>query len=196
MKYLKTIVCLGVSHRVKTQKNIPMMSNFDMHIIMLEAWLIIGQLKSFISSFKLPTEMESVLSYCGGSSWSFLTCFSPACIGKEWRKLTQDLWSQRRATVSFCILGLFPFSFSEKMWYILFNLSCNWFKASVLVLLLLNASWHFCHILGLPLVPGFPYPTAATTAAAFRGAHLRGRGRTVYGAVRAVPPTAIPAYPG
>ncbi|XP_063282407.1 RNA binding protein fox-1 homolog 2 isoform X12 [Pelobates fuscus] len=48
-------------------------------------------------------------------------------------------------------------------------------------------------------VPGFPYPTAAaaaTTAAAFRGAHLRGRGRTVYGAVRAVQPTAIPTYPG
>ncbi|XP_053229826.1 RNA binding protein fox-1 homolog 2-like [Podarcis raffonei] len=45
-------------------------------------------------------------------------------------------------------------------------------------------------------VPGFPYPTAATTAAAFRGAHLRGRGWTVYGAVRAVPPTATPAYPG
>ncbi|XP_064419343.1 RNA binding protein fox-1 homolog 2 isoform X12 [Latimeria chalumnae] len=46
-------------------------------------------------------------------------------------------------------------------------------------------------------VPGFPYPTAATTAAAFRGAHLRGRGRTVYSAVRAaVPPTAIQAYPG
>ncbi|XP_058164693.1 RNA binding protein fox-1 homolog 2 isoform X17 [Dasypus novemcinctus] len=46
------------------------------------------------------------------------------------------------------------------------------------------------------IIPGFPYPAAATTAAAFRGAHLRGRGRTVYGAVRAVPPTAIPAYPG
>ncbi|XP_039209017.1 RNA binding protein fox-1 homolog 2 isoform X8 [Crotalus tigris] len=46
------------------------------------------------------------------------------------------------------------------------------------------------------IIPSFPYPTAATTAAAFRGAHLRGRGRTVYGAVRAVPPTAIPAYPG
>ncbi|XP_069087296.1 RNA binding protein fox-1 homolog 2 isoform X4 [Pleurodeles waltl] len=49
-------------------------------------------------------------------------------------------------------------------------------------------------------VPGFPYPTAATTAAtaaaAFRGAHLRGRGRTMYGAVRAMPPTAIQAYPG
>uniref|UniRef100_A0A8C4SES0 RNA binding protein fox-1 homolog 2 n=1 Tax=Erpetoichthys calabaricus TaxID=27687 RepID=A0A8C4SES0_ERPCA len=48
-------------------------------------------------------------------------------------------------------------------------------------------------------VPGFPYPTAATTAAAaaFRGAHLRGRGRTVYSTVRAaVPPAAIPAYPG
>uniref|UniRef100_A0A2I3TES5 RNA binding protein fox-1 homolog 2 n=1 Tax=Pan troglodytes TaxID=9598 RepID=A0A2I3TES5_PANTR len=43
------------------------------------------------------------------------------------------------------------------------------------------------------IIPGFPYPTAATTAAAFRGAHLRGRGRTVYGAVRAVPPTAIPS---
>ncbi|KAM6437330.1 RNA binding protein fox-1 homolog 2 isoform 3-T3 [Liasis olivaceus] len=46
------------------------------------------------------------------------------------------------------------------------------------------------------IIPSFPYPTAATTAAAFRGAHLRGRGRTVYGAVRAVPPAAIPAYPG
>ncbi|XP_032442329.1 RNA binding protein fox-1 homolog 2-like isoform X2 [Xiphophorus hellerii] len=51
-------------------------------------------------------------------------------------------------------------------------------------------------------VPGFPYPTAAaaaaaTTAAAFRGAHLRGRGRPVYSAVRAaVPQPAIPAYPG
>ncbi|NP_999911.2 RNA binding protein fox-1 homolog 2 [Danio rerio] len=52
-------------------------------------------------------------------------------------------------------------------------------------------------------VPGFPYPTtaaaaaAASTAASFRGAHLRGRGRPVYGAVRAaVPQPAIPAYPG
>ncbi|XP_063052130.1 RNA binding protein fox-1 homolog 2 isoform X2 [Engraulis encrasicolus] len=56
---------------------------------------------------------------------------------------------------------------------------------------------------GETLVPGFPYPTAAaaaaaaTTAASFRGAHLRGRGRPVYGAVRAaVPQPAIPAYPG
>ncbi|KAL4658013.1 hypothetical protein GN956_G2858 [Arapaima gigas] len=49
-------------------------------------------------------------------------------------------------------------------------------------------------------VPGFPYPAAAaaaSTAAAFRGAHLRGRGRPVYSAVRAaVPQPAIPAYPG
>ncbi|XP_034151288.1 RNA binding protein fox-1 homolog 2 isoform X2 [Esox lucius] len=49
-------------------------------------------------------------------------------------------------------------------------------------------------------VPGFPYPTAAaaaSTAAAFRGAHLRGRGRPVYSAVRAaVPQPALPAYPG
>ncbi|XP_017337293.1 RNA binding protein fox-1 homolog 2 isoform X1 [Ictalurus punctatus] len=51
-------------------------------------------------------------------------------------------------------------------------------------------------------VPGFPYPTAAaaaaaTTAATFRGAHLRGRGRPVYGTVRAaIPQPAIPAYPG
>ncbi|XP_052454988.1 RNA binding protein fox-1 homolog 2 isoform X3 [Carassius gibelio] len=53
-------------------------------------------------------------------------------------------------------------------------------------------------------VPGFPYPTsaaaaaAASTAATLRGAHhLRGRGRPVYGAVRAaVPQTAIQAYPG
>nr|XP_029137766.1 RNA binding protein fox-1 homolog 2-like isoform X2 [Labrus bergylta] len=51
------------------------------------------------------------------------------------------------------------------------------------------------------LVPGFPYPSAAaaatTAAAAFRGAHLRGRGRPVYSAVRAaVPQPAIPTYPG
>ncbi|XP_069005561.1 RNA binding protein fox-1 homolog 2-like isoform X2 [Embiotoca jacksoni] len=50
-------------------------------------------------------------------------------------------------------------------------------------------------------VPGFPYPSAAATtaaaAAAFRGAHLRGRGRPVYSAVRAaVPQPAIPTYPG
>ncbi|XP_029106261.1 RNA binding protein fox-1 homolog 2-like isoform X3 [Scleropages formosus] len=49
-------------------------------------------------------------------------------------------------------------------------------------------------------VPGFPYPTAAaaaSTAAVFRGAHLRGRGRPVYSAVRAaVPQPAIPTYPG
>ncbi|XP_073489103.1 RNA binding protein fox-1 homolog 1 isoform X2 [Aquarana catesbeiana] len=46
------------------------------------------------------------------------------------------------------------------------------------------------------LVPGFPYP-AATAAAAYRGAHLRGRGRTVYNTFRAAaPPPPIPAYGG
>uniref|UniRef100_A0A673IUD4 RNA binding protein fox-1 homolog n=1 Tax=Sinocyclocheilus rhinocerous TaxID=307959 RepID=A0A673IUD4_9TELE len=45
-------------------------------------------------------------------------------------------------------------------------------------------------------VPGFPYP-AATAAAAYRGAHLRGRGRTVYNTFRAAaPPPHIPAYGG
>lgn len=51
-----------------------------------------------------------------------------------------------------------------------------------------------------PSVPGFPYPAAAaaaSTAATFRGAHLRGRARPVYSAVRAaVPQPAIPTYPG
>ena len=47
-----------------------------------------------------------------------------------------------------------------------------------------------------PTVPGFPYP-AATAAAAYRGAHLRGRGRTVYNTFRAAaPPPPIPAYGG
>ncbi|XP_061593562.1 RNA binding protein fox-1 homolog 2 isoform X2 [Cololabis saira] len=53
------------------------------------------------------------------------------------------------------------------------------------------------------LVPGFPYPAAAAAAstaaaaATFRGAHLRGRARPVYSAVRAaVPQPAIPTYPG
>ncbi|KAF3845671.1 hypothetical protein F7725_002749 [Dissostichus mawsoni] len=45
-------------------------------------------------------------------------------------------------------------------------------------------------------VPGFPYP-AASAAAAYRGAHLRGRGRTVYNTFRAAaPPPQIPAYGG
>ncbi|TNN47771.1 RNA binding protein fox-1 2 [Liparis tanakae] len=53
---------------------------------------------------------------------------------------------------------------------------------------------------GPEIYAGFPYPSAAaaaTTAAAFRGAHLRGRGRPVYSAVRAaVPQPAMPTYPG
>nr|XP_046169805.1 RNA binding protein fox-1 homolog 1-like isoform X2 [Oncorhynchus gorbuscha] len=44
----------------------------------------------------------------------------------------------------------------------------------------------------------FPYPVAAPTLA-YRGSPLRGRGRAVYNTIRsaaAVPPTAMPAYPG
>ncbi|KAM9843004.1 RNA binding protein fox-1 homolog 1 [Aulostomus maculatus] len=45
-------------------------------------------------------------------------------------------------------------------------------------------------------VPGFPYP-AASAAAAYRGAHLRGRGRTIYNSFRAAaPPPHVPAYGG
>uniref|UniRef100_A0AAQ4RHU1 RNA binding protein fox-1 homolog 2 n=1 Tax=Gasterosteus aculeatus aculeatus TaxID=481459 RepID=A0AAQ4RHU1_GASAC len=63
------------------------------------------------------------------------------------------------------------------------------------------AGWKLSPMMGAVYVPGFPYPSAAaaaaTTAAAFRGAHLRGRGRPVYSAVRAaVPQPAIPTYPG
>ncbi|XP_053269307.1 RNA binding protein fox-1 homolog 3 isoform X3 [Pleuronectes platessa] len=43
-------------------------------------------------------------------------------------------------------------------------------------------------------VTGFPYPSVGA-AMAYRGAHLRGRGRAVYNAFRAAPPTPpIPAY--
>ncbi|XP_062234694.1 RNA binding protein fox-1 homolog 3 [Platichthys flesus] len=43
-------------------------------------------------------------------------------------------------------------------------------------------------------VTGFPYPSAGA-AMAYRGAHLRGRGRAVYNAFRAAPPTPpFPAY--
>ncbi|KAM8825649.1 RNA binding protein fox-1 homolog 1 isoform X7 [Synchiropus splendidus] len=46
-------------------------------------------------------------------------------------------------------------------------------------------------------VPGFPYPAATAAAAAYRGAHIRGRGRTVYNTFRAAaPPPHIPAYGG
>lgn len=52
----------------------------------------------------------------------------------------------------------------------------------------------FC---SLSPVPGFPYPAASAAAAAYRGAHLRGRGRTVYNTFRAAaPPPHIPAYGG
>ncbi|XP_053299419.1 RNA binding protein fox-1 homolog 1 isoform X1 [Pleuronectes platessa] len=45
-------------------------------------------------------------------------------------------------------------------------------------------------------VPGFPFPAASATAA-YRGAHLRGRGRTVYNTFRAAaPPPHMPAYGG
>uniref|UniRef100_A0A672H664 RNA binding protein fox-1 homolog n=1 Tax=Salarias fasciatus TaxID=181472 RepID=A0A672H664_SALFA len=45
-------------------------------------------------------------------------------------------------------------------------------------------------------VAGFPYPSTGA-AVAFRGAHLRGRGRTVYNTFRAAPPPPpIPAYGG
>uniref|UniRef100_S4RWI4 RNA binding fox-1 homolog 3 n=1 Tax=Petromyzon marinus TaxID=7757 RepID=S4RWI4_PETMA len=45
-------------------------------------------------------------------------------------------------------------------------------------------------------VAGFPYP-AVGAVAAYRGAHLRGRGRAVYNALRpAPPPPTIPAYGG
>ncbi|VCX37534.1 unnamed protein product, partial [Gulo gulo] len=43
-------------------------------------------------------------------------------------------------------------------------------------------------------VTGFPYPTTGT-AVAYRGAHLRGRGRAVYNTFRAAPPPPpIPTY--
>ncbi|XP_074476582.1 RNA binding protein fox-1 homolog 3 isoform X9 [Sebastes fasciatus] len=43
-------------------------------------------------------------------------------------------------------------------------------------------------------VTGFPYPSTGATVA-YRGAHLRGRGRTVYNTFRAAPPPPpIPAY--
>uniref|UniRef100_H3CLA1 RNA binding fox-1 homolog 2 n=1 Tax=Tetraodon nigroviridis TaxID=99883 RepID=H3CLA1_TETNG len=70
-----------------------------------------------------------------------------------------------------------------------------------------EAGWKLTPMVGamyspeLYTVPGFPYPAAAaaaaTTAATIRGAHLRGRARPVYSAVRAaVPQPAIPTYPG
>ncbi|XP_055448122.1 RNA binding protein fox-1 homolog 3 isoform X2 [Psammomys obesus] len=46
----------------------------------------------------------------------------------------------------------------------------------------------------LPTVTSFPYPTTGT-AVAYRGAHLRGRGRAVYNTFRAAPPPPpIPTY--
>uniref|UniRef100_A0A8C4QXW0 RNA binding protein fox-1 homolog 3 n=1 Tax=Eptatretus burgeri TaxID=7764 RepID=A0A8C4QXW0_EPTBU len=44
-------------------------------------------------------------------------------------------------------------------------------------------------------VAGIPYPTIGA-ATAYRGAHLRGRGRAVYSTLRVPPPPAIPAYGG
>ncbi|XP_059414998.1 RNA binding protein fox-1 homolog 3-like isoform X2 [Carassius carassius] len=61
-------------------------------------------------------------------------------------------------------------------------------------------SWKLNPVVGavygpeLYAVTGFPYPTAGATVA-YRGAHLRGRGRAVYNTFRtAPPPPPIPAY--
>ena len=53
-----------------------------------------------------------------------------ARIGKEQRKLTQDLRSGRHGTISFCLLGLSPFFLRREMLCALFHLSYNWCKAS------------------------------------------------------------------
>ncbi len=54
---------------------------------------------------------------------------------------------------------------------------------------------HVSVFLDVPLsVTGFPYPSAGA-AVAYRGTHLRGRGRAVYNTFRAAPPPPpIPAY--
>ncbi|XP_050764231.1 RNA binding protein fox-1 homolog 3 isoform X4 [Gymnogyps californianus] len=55
-----------------------------------------------------------------------------------------------------------------------------------------SAPSHVCPL--PPAVTGFPYP-ATGTAVAYRGAHLRGRGRAVYNTFRAAPPPPpIPTY--
>ncbi|XP_057201272.1 RNA binding protein fox-1 homolog 3-like isoform X3 [Triplophysa rosa] len=61
-------------------------------------------------------------------------------------------------------------------------------------------SWKLNPVVGavygpeLYAVTGFPYPAAGATMA-YRGAHLRGRGRAVYNTFRTAPPPApIPAY--
>ncbi|XDV12283.1 hypothetical protein PO909_000989 [Leuciscus waleckii] len=61
-------------------------------------------------------------------------------------------------------------------------------------------SWKLNPVVGavygpeLYAVAGFPYPAAGATVA-YRGAHLRGRGRAVYNTFRsAPPPQPIPAY--
>uniref|UniRef100_A0A671T3F2 RNA binding protein fox-1 homolog n=1 Tax=Sinocyclocheilus anshuiensis TaxID=1608454 RepID=A0A671T3F2_9TELE len=63
-------------------------------------------------------------------------------------------------------------------------------------------SWKLNPVVGavygpeLYAVTGFPYPAAGATVA-YRGAHLRGRGRAVYNTFRtAPPPPPIPAYGG
>uniref|UniRef100_A0A671T6V3 RNA binding protein fox-1 homolog 3-like n=1 Tax=Sinocyclocheilus anshuiensis TaxID=1608454 RepID=A0A671T6V3_9TELE len=63
-----------------------------------------------------------------------------------------------------------------------------------------SAGWKLNPVVGavygpeLYAVTGFPYPAAGATVA-YRGAHLRGRGRAVYNTFRtAPPPPPIPAY--
>jgi len=80
------------------------------------------------------------------------------------------------------------------------NLQMTWYMfISIVIIWNKSNSTHLHLWLSVP-VPGFPYQAAAaaaSTAATFRGAHLRGRARPVYSAVRAaVPQAAIPTYPG
>lgn len=78
--------------------------------------------------------------------------------------------------MSFCILGLFPFSFSEKMWSILFNLSYNCFKASCACTPTVECKLTFLSYFGSPFSSWISLPNCSHHGGRFQRSPPEGQG--------------------
>uniref|UniRef100_A0A3B3SI60 RNA binding protein fox-1 homolog 2 n=1 Tax=Paramormyrops kingsleyae TaxID=1676925 RepID=A0A3B3SI60_9TELE len=135
-------------------------------------------LRQMFGQFGKILDVEIIFNERGSKGFGFVTFESSADAEKAREKLHGTLVEGRKIEVNNATARVMT---NKK-------LVSPYTNGEGLVLVVLG---HICSF--APPVPGFPYP--ATTAAAFRGAHLRGRGRPVYGAVRAaVPQPAIPIY--
>uniref|UniRef100_A0AAY4CYW4 RNA binding protein fox-1 homolog 1 n=1 Tax=Denticeps clupeoides TaxID=299321 RepID=A0AAY4CYW4_9TELE len=126
-------------------------------------------LRQMFGQFGKILDVEIIFNERGSKGFGFVTFESSADADRAREKLHGTVVEGRKIEVHVTNISLLKF----------FLLFVGWFV-------------FFFSVLFISLLPGFPYP-AATAAAAYRGAHLRGRGRTVYNTFRAAaPPPHIP----